>query len=101
MSLGKSLSIDSGEASRDIVMLSLFLVRFYALAAGHIFYLPTEVSDGPGKVMVNILLLVSVAPAGCLYLGLLRCRQSFFFVLPGASPSELNLTDCLEFECHH
>ena len=35
-----------------------YLVRLYVLPIGHHIDLPAEVGDGPGKVMVDIILLI-------------------------------------------
>ena len=37
------------------------------LTIGHQVDLPAEVGDGPGEVVMDVILLVSVAPAGSLY----------------------------------
>ena len=44
------------------------------LTVGHQVDLPAEVGDGPGEVVVDILLLVSETPARCLYGRFLHSR---------------------------
>ena len=59
---------------REMVNISTAVRATAPLTIGHQVDLPAEVGDGPGEVVVDILLLVSEAPAGRLDRRLLHSR---------------------------
>ena len=54
-------------ANRLVIVVTSYYPQPTTLTVWHDVDLPAEVGDGPGEVVVDVVLLVSVAPAGRLY----------------------------------